>query len=59
MYIDGVQTWSYTNSRIGSVTSYILLSLQLGGWDGNQVLDDNVLPTGMYVDYVRVWQSDD
>ncbi|MFG0250998.1 MAG: DNRLRE domain-containing protein [Phycisphaeraceae bacterium JB051] len=57
MYVDGVQTWSYSSSRVGSVTSYILLSLQMGGWDGNGTVIDSQLPADMFVDYVRVWSG--
>ena len=57
MYVDGVQTWSYSNSRVGSITSYIILSLQMGGWDGNGTVIDSQLPADMLVDYVRVWSG--
>lgn len=57
MYVDGVQTWSYTNTRVGSVTSYIIMSFQMGGWDGNGTIIDNQLPADMLVDYVRVWSG--
>lgn len=57
MYVDGVLTWSYANSRVGSVNSYIIMSLQMGGWDGNGTIIDNQLPADMLVDYVRVWSG--
>ncbi|MBN8708413.1 MAG: DNRLRE domain-containing protein [Verrucomicrobia bacterium] len=56
-YVDGVKTYTFANSRACSVPCYILLSLQLGGWDpanapGSQV--DNQLTQ---VDWVRVWSG--
>jgi beta-glucanase (GH16 family) len=55
-YIDGTKTWSWADSRVSSVPEFMILSLQLGGWDGNtagpQV--DNQL---MQVDYVRAWSG--
>jgi hypothetical protein len=58
MYVDGVMTWEYINSRVCSVASYILLSLQMGGWDNNWNIDDANLPATMEVDYVRAWSRD-
>ncbi len=55
-YIDGVNTATWNNSRVMSVPAYIILSLQLGGWDSNNVgsqVDNQV----MEVDYVRVWSG--
>lgn len=57
MFVDGVQTWTWTNTRVGSIMSYVILSLQMGGWDGNGNIIDNQLPAKMYVDYVRVWSG--
>lgn len=56
-YIDGNKTWEYDNPRTGSIASYILLSHQLGGWDGNANIRDDLFPATMYVDYVRVWSG--
>lgn len=55
-YVDGVKTASWSNSRVMSTHAYIILSLQLGGWDGNSAgsqVDNQV----MEVDYVRVWSG--
>ncbi len=57
MYVDGELKWTYANSRVGSVPSYLILSLQIGGWDGNGTILDNQLPADMEVDYVRVWSG--
>ena len=54
-FVDGVQTWNYADNRVGSVPSYLILSLQLGGWGDNRNILDEDLPANMYVDYVRVW----
>jgi len=56
-YIDHKLSWSYKNPRVGSVESFVLLSLQLGGWDGNGEIDDANLPAIMYVDYVRIYED--
>jgi beta-glucanase (GH16 family) len=55
-YVDGVRTAQWSNSRVMSVPAYLILSLQLGGWDNNnpgaQVHDQT-----MEVDWVRVWSG--
>lgn len=56
-YVDGVKTWEYDNVRVGSVESYMLLSHQLGGWNGNDNIDDANLPATMFIDYVRVYEK--
>ncbi len=56
-YIDGIKTWTYNNIRVPTVDSYLLLSLQLGGWDGNENLVDGVLPAKMHVDWVRIYEA--
>ncbi len=56
-YVDGTKTWTFANERVGNIASYILLSNQIGGWDGNSVADNNNLPANIYVDYVRVYQK--
>ena len=58
-YIDGVFKWSYNNSRVSSVESYLILSHQLGGWNGsgNTSILDSDLPADMIIDYVKVYKS--
>ncbi len=56
-YIDGVKSdREFVNSRTGDIASYILLSHQLGGWDGNTIPPDFQSAT-MLVDHVRVWSG--
>jgi beta-glucanase (GH16 family) len=55
-YVDGVKTWSWINSRVCSVPCYLLLSLQLGGWDDNNP-GSQVDNQTMQVDWVRVWSG--
>jgi beta-glucanase (GH16 family) len=55
-YVDGVKTYEWTNSEVMSVPAYMILSLQAGGWDNNNVgsqVDNQV----MEVDWVRVWSE--
>lgn len=55
-YVDGQKTGEYRDARVMDTPAYILLSLQLGGWDGNT-------PTAavhnktLDIDYVRVWSG--
>jgi len=55
-YVDGVKTGAYNDPRAMSVPAYAILSLQLGGWDGNT-------PTAavngktLDIDYVRIWSG--
>ena len=60
-YVDGKETYSWSDPRVGSVEAYILLSLQMGGWKDsygdNQQVDDAKLPGEMVIDYVRVWSG--
>ncbi len=60
-FVDGVETFSWRNERVGSVPSYILLSLQIGGWSdalgSNRIPDGPSFPGEMVVDYVRVWSG--
>jgi beta-glucanase (GH16 family) len=60
-YIDGKHTWTHTNQRVSTVESYIILSLQLGGWNGsgNTPVDDSGLPADMVIDYVKVYSNDE
>jgi beta-glucanase (GH16 family) len=53
-YIDGKKTSEWINPRIPSESAFMLLSLQLGGWDNNgvtSIIDNQV----MEVDWVRTW----
>jgi len=53
-YVDGIRTARWDNTRVMSVPAYLILSLQLGGWDSNNAgaQDNNQI---MEVDWVRVW----
>lgn len=55
-YVDGVKTGSYADSRVMTTPGYLILSLQLGGWDGNNVTSA-VHNKTLDVDYVRVWSG--
>ena len=55
-YVDGVKSFSWSNARVCSVPCFIILSLQLGGWDNNNPgaqVDNQTLQ----VDYVRAWSG--
>ena len=56
-YIDGEMTEKYSNLRVGSISSYLLLSHQMGGWDGNTTIGNDFTSATMLVDYVRVWSG--
>jgi beta-glucanase (GH16 family) len=55
-YVDGIRTARWDNTRVMSVPAYLILSLQLGGWDNNNpgAQDNNQI---MEVDWVRVWSG--
>ncbi|MEL0632364.1 family 16 glycosylhydrolase [Pseudoalteromonas carrageenovora] len=55
MYVDNEKVWEFESERVGSLPSYIILSLQVGGWDGNSGDIDDDFFTNMFVDYVKVW----
>lgn len=55
-YVDGVRTGDWSNSRVMSVPAYLILSLQLGGWGGNNP-GAQVNNQVMEVDWVRVWSG--
>ncbi|WP_224364744.1 golvesin C-terminal-like domain-containing protein [Hyalangium versicolor] len=55
-YVDGVKTGEWSDSRILSVPAYMLLSLQLGGWDSNTP-GSQVNGQQMQVDWVRTWSG--
>ncbi|MEL6545134.1 MAG: family 16 glycosylhydrolase [Myxococcota bacterium] len=56
-YVDGKKTAEWRDSRVGSVAEYLILSLQMGGWDGNSNVNDSALPARMWVDWVRAWRG--
>lgn len=56
-HVDGTQTFEWADPRVATVAGYLLLSLQMGGWDGNWPADDPSLPALMEVDYVRAWSG--
>lgn len=68
-YIDGNRTDVFENRQVARVSSYILLSNYLGGWDSgwsngryvdgfdNRLIRDDLLPAIMYVDHVYVWSG--
>ena len=55
-YVDGIRTATWNNTRVMSVPAYLLLSLQLGGWDNNNP-GAQVNNQIMEVDWVRVWSG--
>lgn len=55
-YVDGIRTGSWNNTRVMSVPAYLILSLQLGGWDNNNP-GAQVNNQVMEVDWVRVWSG--
>ncbi len=57
-YVDGVETWRYTNqANISNVASYLLLNLAVGGdWPGSPN-STTPFPSYFDIDYVRVWQK--
>lgn len=57
MYIDGEKVWEHYDDRVGSLPSYIILSLQVGGWDGNEKNISDDFEANMLVDFVRVWSN--
>ncbi|HSI08008.1 MAG TPA: DNRLRE domain-containing protein [Rariglobus sp.] len=55
-YVDGVKTGSYNNTRAMSVPAYAILSLQLGGWDGNTPTA-GVNNKTFDIEHVRIWSG--
>ena len=55
-YVDGYKTGEWVNSRVPTVAAYMILSLQLGGWDNNNP-GAQVNNQAMEVDYVRAWSG--
>jgi beta-glucanase (GH16 family) len=57
-YIDGARVATYSNTRVMSCPAYLILSLQMGGWDGNGTnVDPALYPAYVDVDYVKVWSG--
>jgi len=55
-YVDGIRTAQWSNSRVMSVPAYMILSLQLGGWDNNNPGSQDS-GQQMEVDWVRAWSG--
>lgn len=55
-YVDGIRTASWSDSRVMSVPAYMILSLQLGGWDNNNP-GPQIHNQVMEVDWVRAWSG--
>ncbi len=59
-YVDGQLTGRFSNSRACTTPSYLILSLQMGGWwpntDTNSWVESDY-PAAMDVDYVKVWSG--
>lgn len=65
-YIDNVEVWSRSftpdeevdDIRAFDDPAYILLSMQTGGWDGNnEQIDRENFPAKCWFDFVRVWKK--
>ncbi|MEM6957159.1 MAG: family 16 glycosylhydrolase [Myxococcota bacterium] len=56
-YVDGVMTGRFEDARVSDITSYVIVSLQMGGWDGNGNIDEAAYPAGMVIDWVRVYRD--
>jgi beta-glucanase (GH16 family) len=56
-YVDGKLSAEWSSPRIASVPEFVILSLQMGGGNGNDPPDDAALPARMKVDSVRVWSG--
>ena len=46
-------TWPFAQPQ------YLILNVAVGGWGGQQGIDDTAFPATMAIDYVRVWQRGD
>ena len=62
-FVDGVQYFEFVNNNTGykawpfNKRFFIILNIAVGGnWGGAQGVDDNIFPTTMEVDYVRVYK---
>ena len=55
-FVDGLKTGEWSDARVMSVPAYLMLSLQLGGWDGNTP-GPQVHGQEVQVDWVRTWSG--
>ncbi len=55
-FVDGVKTAEFADERVMSVEAYMILSLQVGGWDGNTA-GPQVDGQTIEVDWVRAWSG--
>ena len=58
MYCNGRATARWKSPRVSSVSSDLMFTHVMGGWDNND-LDDTRLPDEFIIDYVRCWQRED
>ena len=56
-YVNGERTGTFRDSRVIDVASYLLLSLQIGGWDGNQNVNSDIDGESFEIDWIRVWSG--
>ncbi|WOO40097.1 DUF7594 domain-containing protein [Rubellicoccus peritrichatus] len=54
-YTDGILTGVFRDSRVKDIAAYMLLSLQIGGWAGNDQISPAIDGAALEVDWVRVW----
>lgn len=57
LYVDGIRKFNFANSRACSVPCYLILSLQLGGWESGNAPGSQVQNQLTQVDWVRVWSG--
>ncbi len=57
-YVDGELTGTFRDSRATDLEAYLLLSMQLGGWHGNDQIDPAIDGQAFEVDWVRVWSGE-
>jgi len=57
-YCNGRKVGQWTDDRIPDVPLFLKLTMQMGGWGGNRIVDGE-LPDVFRVDYVRAWQRTD
>ncbi len=57
-FVDGRETWRSAAGGVCENPLHIILSDELGGWSGNPDHAKD-LPDHTYIDYVRVWQTDE
>jgi beta-glucanase (GH16 family) len=57
-YCNGRKVGQWRSDRIPDVPLFLKLTMQMGGWGGNRIVDSE-LPDVFQVDYVRAWQRSD